>query len=247
MRSQFVALLLALLMLAGAGADSRSRAAAQAPDTLVVGKSTDILSGDPHQSGSSLAGEMVYVNLYDTLIVRDVDMRLKPGLATAWQRIDPTTWEFKLRRGVKFHNGEPFTAHAVKFSFDRGLDANSKWARRGVLRPIRSATVIDDYTVRLSTAQPWPLLLTAVARHGWIVPPKFVEKNGEQGLARRPTGTGPYRFVRWVKDERIELEANPDYWGGRPRIGRVVFRIFPNEAPRLAELLSGSVHLINLV
>ena len=82
--------------------------------------------------------------------------------------------------------------------------------------------------------------------YGMIVPPKLTE-SGEDALVRHPVGTGAYKFVRWVKDDRVELEANPDYWGGKPRIGRVTFRAIPNESARLAELLAGSVHLINTV
>jgi peptide/nickel transport system substrate-binding protein len=108
-------------------------------------------------------------------------------------------------------------------------------------------TVVDDATVRFTTERPWPLLPRFLGYYGMIVPPGLLAQNGEEALIRHPVGTGPYRFVRWVKDDRVELEANPDFWGGKPRISRVTFRAIPSESSRLAELLAGSVHLINLV
>jgi peptide/nickel transport system substrate-binding protein len=223
-----------------------SRAAAQVPDPLVVAQGVDMQTGDPHKTTLTHAVN-VLANLYDTLVWRDASLALKPGLALSWRAVDATTWEFKLRPGVKFHNGEPFNAHAVKFSFERMLDPKTRWPGTGALRLIKSITVVDDLTVRFVTERPWPLMPRFLGYYGAIVPPGYLAQQGEDALVRHPVGTGPYRFVRWVKDDRVELEANPDFWGGRPRVPRVVFRAIPSESSRLAELLAGSVHLINLV
>jgi peptide/nickel transport system substrate-binding protein len=234
----------ALLVVAGSG--PAPPAEAQTPDVLVVAQGVDMQTGDPHKTTLTHAVN-VLVNFYDTLVGRDASLALKPGLALSWRAVDATTWEFKLRQGVRFHNGEPFNAQAVKFSFERMLDPKTRWPGAGALKAIKSVTVVDDSTVRFATDRPWPLMPRYLGYYGMIVPPGYLAQNGEEALIRHPVGTGPYRFVRWVKDDRVELEANPDYWGGRPRISRVVFRAIPSESSRLAELLAGSVHLINLV
>jgi peptide/nickel transport system substrate-binding protein len=237
-------LALSLLLVVASGAGTAALAQAP-PDTLVVAQGPDMQTGDPHKTTLTHAVN-VLVNLYDTLVGRDANLALRPGLALSWRAVDPTTWEFKLRTGVKFHNGEPFNAQAVKSSFERMLNPATKWPGAGALRLIKAVNVVDDATVRFTTERPWPLLPRYLGYYGMIVPPALAASS-EEALIRHPVGTGPYKFVRWVKDDRVELEANPDYWGGKPRIGKLVFRAIPTESSRLAELLAGSVHLINTV
>jgi len=246
MMRTIVALGVAALLVVATGAGTVAPAQAQTPDPLVVAQGVDMQTGDPHKTTLTHAVN-VLANIYDTLIGRDASLTLKPGLALSWRAVDATTWEFKLRQGVKFHNGEPFNAQAVKFSFERMLDPKTRWPGAGALRLIKSVTVVDDATVRFTTERPWPLMPRFLGYYGAIVPPGYLAQNGEEALVRQPVGTGPYRFVRWVKDDRVELEANADFWGGKPRISRVTFRAIPSESSRLAELLAGSVHLINLV
>ncbi len=244
MRRKVVALCagVAVVLTVGAGAVTQ----AQTPRTLVVAQSADIDTLDPARS-TGLATVAVLANVYDTLVRRDAALHLKPGLALSWRAVDPTTWEFKLRKGVKFHDGEPFDAEAVKFSFDRMLDPQTHWAGAGALRLIKAVTVVDNDTVRITTSQPWPLLPRFLGYYGMIVPPGYLKQNGADALVRHAVGTGAYRFVSWAKDDRVELEANPDYWGGRPRISHVTFRVIPTDAPRVAELLAGSVQLAPLL
>jgi peptide/nickel transport system substrate-binding protein len=246
MMRSIVALCVAALLVVLPGSGAAPPAGAQSPDVLVIAQGVDMQTGDPHRTTLTHAVN-VLTNFYDTLIWRDANLGLKPGLALSWRAVDATTWEFKLRQGVKFHNGEPFNAQAVKFSFERMLDPKTKWPGAGALRLIKSVAVVDDSTVRFTTERPWPLLPRFLGYYGMIVPPGLLAQQGDEALIRHPVGTGPYRFVRWVKDDRVELEANGDFWGGKPRIGRVVFRAIPSESSRLAELLAGSVHLINIV
>ncbi|MBI4278553.1 MAG: hypothetical protein HY660_08865 [Armatimonadetes bacterium] len=246
MRGRWFVVLVFLGLVMNVGGGTHRQAAAQAPDAVVIAQSADIQTGDPHKTVAIHAYNAL-INVYDTLMARDADLRVKPGLALAWRAIEPTTWELDLRRGVRFHNGEPFNAQAVKFSLERALDPRTKWPGAGVLRPIKSVTVVNDHTLRIATERPWPFFPAHMAYYGWIVPPRHIERAGEEALARRPVGTGPYRFVRWIKDERVELEVNSGYWGRRPKIERVIIRAIPSESSRLAELLAGSVHLINIV
>src|SRR6516165_2853447 len=167
--------------------------------TLVVAQSADIESGDPAKN-TGLATIAVLTNIYDTLVRRDANLNLKPALALSWRAVDPTTWEFKLRKGVKFHDGEPFNAEAVKFSFDRMLDPKTRWPGAGSLQLIKAVTVVDEGTVRFTTSQPWPDMPRFLGYYGMIVPPGYLKQNGEDALVRHAVGTGPYRFVRWVKD-----------------------------------------------
>ena len=241
---KIVAVCAGVMLVLGVGSEAPTQA--QTSRTLVVAQGADIVTGDPAKS-TELATIAVLVNIYDTLVRRDAALTLKPGLALSWRPVDATTWEFKLRSGVKFHDGEPFNADAVKFSFDRMLDPKTHWPGAGSLQLIKAVTVVDESTVRFTTSRPWPDMPRFLGYYGMIMPPGYLKQNGEDALIRHPVGTGPYRFVRWVKDDRVEVEANPDYWGGRPRISRVVFRVIPTVAPRVAELLAGSVQLANLL
>ncbi|HLN11745.1 MAG TPA: ABC transporter substrate-binding protein [bacterium] len=239
-------LLCALIAWWGANAGGAALATAQTPNSLVIGESEDIHSGDPYKTGSILSYSML-INIYDPLVGTDVNLRPVPGLAVSWQVVGPMTWEFKLRHGVKFQDGETFDANAVKFSLDRARDPKTKWEAASALSPIDSVEVVDDSTVRIHTKYTWPLLPQYLAHYGWMEPPQYVQQNGEDALGRHPVGTGPYRFVNHMVDDHIEIEANPDYWGGKPKIDHVTFRAIPSEASRLAELLAGSVDLINLI
>src|SRR5262249_35844890 len=175
-----VSFYVAALLVVASGSASIPRARAQTPDTLVVAQGVDMQTGDPHKTTLTHAVN-VLVNLYDTLISRDVSLALKPGLALSWRAVDPTTWEFKLRQGVKFHNGEPFNAQAVKYSFERMQDPKTKWPGAASIRLIKSVTVVDDSTVRFTTERPWPLLPRYLGYYGMIVPPKLPER-GEDAL-----------------------------------------------------------------
>jgi peptide/nickel transport system substrate-binding protein len=241
---KIVAVCAGVMLVLAVGSEAPTQA--QMSRTLVVAQSADIATSDPAKN-TGLATIAVLANIYDTLVRRDAALNLKPGLALSWRPVDATTWEFKLRKGVKFHNGEPFNADAVKFSFDRMLDPKTRWPGAGSLQLIKAVTVVDEGTVRFTTSQPWPDMPRFLGYYGMIVPPGYLKQNGEDALIRQAVGTGPYRFVRWVKDDRVEVEANPDYWGGRPKISRVVFRVIPTDAPRVAELLAGSVQLANLL
>jgi peptide/nickel transport system substrate-binding protein len=187
-------------------------------------------------------------NVFDTLILRDRDMKLVPGLALEWKPIDETTWELKLRPGVKFHDGEAFDAAAVKFTFDRVLDPAAKSPTISYVRTIAGVDVIDPLTVRIRTNGPDPLLPTRLSRYpAYIVPPAYVQKVGAAEFARKPVGTGPYRLTEFVPDDHVTMVANPDYWRGKPEIDRVVWRPIPEATARIAALLSGEVQFIESV
>lgn len=184
-------------------------------------------------------------NIFDTLILRDEDMQLVPGLATEWTAVDDTTWEFTLREGVTFHNGEPFNAEAVKYTLDRVLDPDANAPTISYIRTIAGVEVVDDMTVRITTTAPDPLLPTRMSRYpAYIVPPGYVEEVGQEEFARNPVGTGPYRMTEFLPDEHVVMEANADYWRGAPSIDTVTWRVIPEDTARIAALISGEVDLV---
>src|SRR6266581_6170364 len=157
-------------------------------------------------------------HIYDRLLDRDPKtFKPVPMLATSYKIVNDTTWEFTLRKGVKFHNGEPFTAQSVKATLDYALDPASKshYATASYWGPLKEVQVVDDFTVRFLTKQPWPNLIDhASLTNLLIMPAKALKDLGPQKLAEKPIGTGPFKFVEWRRDERLVLERNPDYWGG---------------------------------
>jgi peptide/nickel transport system substrate-binding protein len=187
-------------------------------------------------------------HIYDRLLDRDPKtFRPTPMLATAWKVVNDTTWEFTLRQGVKFHNGEPFTAHAVKATIDYALDPATKshYAAAAYWRPVKEVQVVNDHTVRFVTDKPWPNLIDhASLTNALIMPAKALKELGPQKLAQAPIGTGPFRFVEWRRDERLVLERNPDYWQGPADAARVTFRFIPEFSARMAALLSGEIDIM---
>lgn len=246
--SWFVTLVSTLVMailLAGA-APAAAAAKAGAPKsggTLRVGVPLDPISLDPFYS-TSPSTRMVYMNIYDTLTVVDFDGQLRPSLAEKWERVADTKWRFYLRKGVKFHSGAPFTAAAVKATFDRNLDPKKPGRPATVLAPIKSTAVIDDFTVEFTTARPSALLPGLFSYHpGAIVDPSEVRKLGKD-FADTPSGTGPFKLESWNKGQSVVLGRNPDYWGGAPPLEKVQFKIIPDESTRVLAYESGEIDVL---
>jgi peptide/nickel transport system substrate-binding protein len=215
---------------------------------VTVAFASDTSTMDPHMHTERM-GIIVNQHMFDTLLTRDTKTwQPAPHLAEAIKAVNPTAWELKLRRGVKFHNGEPFTAEAVKFSFDRVLNPDQKSPIRGNFTWIKSVDVVDEATVRINTHKPYPLIheILTFGNFG-MVPPRYVKEKGDAHFARNPVGTGPYRFKEWRKGEQLVVEANEQYWKGAPAIQTITFRVIPETATQIAELLSGGVDIIRAV
>ena len=200
---------------------------------------------DPTMNLSSIRA-MVGVTMFDSLVGRDADNRIVPQLAESWRLVDDTTWQLKLRRRVVFHDGEPFNAEAVRFTFQRVLDPEQKSPNRANMAEIARVDVIDDYTVNLVTRQPYAPLINRLLDFP-MVPPRYAAEKGNQGMALRPVGTGPYRFVELVKDDRLVVEAFDRHWRGAPRIRRVVYKPIPEPFTRAAALRNNEVDLITTI
>ena len=199
---------------------------------LVVAQGGDIAWLDPHMSTSSNDIRISF-NIFDNLTSRRPDGKLVPGLATEWKLQGQQAWAFKLRSGVKWHNGDPFTSADAKFSIERTYDPAAKTRVSTVLTTIERIEAPDPTTLIIHTKKPDPLLPARLGFYaGQIVPKKYIESVGPEVFNQKPIGTGPVRFVSWTKDDKVVLEANADYWGGKPEFDRLIVRALPEMAPR---------------
>lgn len=196
---------------------------------------------DPHTHVRTWHESMMR-NCYECLVQMSKDLEsIEPQLAVSWERIDDLTMQFKLREGVKFHNGEDFDAEAVKFSIDRVLDPETGAPVRDTY-PLKSPEVVDKYTINIITERPTPHLLRLMSGfHTTIVPPKFATEKGLEGMATEASGTGPYRIVDYTPAEEVVFEANEAYWGGGPEVKRVVINFAGEASTRVAALLAGEI------
>ena len=247
-RIDVLAALLGALLVSGAPFASSQTASAQ-PKPVVVVQSGEAATLDWHMHCDKNAHEPDR-QIFDTLLRRNLKtLQLEGNLAESWRVVNDTTWQFKLKRNVKFHNGEPFDAEAVKFSVERMLNPKQAAPGRTSIATIDRVEVVDPYTVNIITKAPFPLLPVRMSPGHCgtvgIVPPKYLAQVGDAGFAVKPVGTGPFKFVEWIKDERLVLEANKDYHRGAPAIDRLVFRPVPELTTRVAALLSGQADLVS--
>ena len=210
--------------------------------SITIAQGVDATTLDPHMSHDTPTS-VVIGNIFDGLLQRSRTMELEPALAESYRQIDDLTWEFAIRDGVVFHNGEVFNAHAARYSLERVMDPNQKSPQASGLRSIEAIKAPDAKTLRIKTNAPNPLLPVRVGDIA-MVPPKYAQAVGAAGFATAPVGTGPYRLREWLKDEKIVLEANPEYFQGAPKIDEVIFRPIPETATRIAELKTGAVDVI---
>ena len=219
------------------------------PKPVVIVQSGEAATLDWHMHCDKNAHEPDR-QIFDTLLRRNLKtLQLEGNLAESWRTLTDTTWQFKLKRNVKFHNGEPFDAAAVKFSVERMLNPKQGAPGRTSIATIDHVDVIDASTVNVVTKAPFPLLPVRMSPGHCgtvgIVPPKYLAQVGDAGFAVKPVGTGPYKFVEWVKDDRLVLEANKDYHRGAPAIDRLIFRPVPELTTRVAALVSGQADLVS--
>ncbi len=215
-------------------------------DHLMVGLEDVVSTMDYYQTTARVAIICAYM-IWDPLVERDAATgKIKPHLVTSWKNINDLTWEFKLRPGVKFHNGNPLNAESIRYTIhERLLDPAQKSPVASGWKWVKKVEVVDDLTFRIITEKPYPLILE---RMNVLFPydPKWtkemVAKNGEAYLARNAMGTGPYKFVRFVEGDRMELVKNENYWKqGWPKFSKMTIRFIPESVTRLSELISGGL------
>jgi peptide/nickel transport system substrate-binding protein len=229
--------------------------AARGGGTLIVASTaSNIPQTDQCPTEGAEGFRFVGYMLFDALTSWDLTHEdrlapIGPGLAESWQVSpdDPTVWTFHLRRGVRFQDGTPFNADAVVFALDRVMNKEApQYSERqaacsaSYIAPLRDYAKVDDYTVRIGTKVPYSFLLYSLS--SILIPsPTAVLKEGTEQFVNAPVGSGPFKFVRQVERQLIEMEANPDYYRGRPKLDRLIVRPVPEAASRLAALRSGEV------
>src|SRR2546422_6723063 len=200
---------------------------------------------DPGEFRGLTAFWVLYA-IHDALVKPMPGNLMTPSLAESWTvSADQKVYEFKLREGLKFHNGDPFTAEDVKFSFHRAKGSKILHDK------VREVAVVDPYRVRFHLHEAWPDFMTfygtLVSGAGWVVPKKYVEKVGDDGFKKHPIGLGPYRFVSHTPGVELIMEANENYWRKMPSVKRLVFKSIPEATTRLAMLKRGEVDVAYLL
>ena len=211
--------------------------------TLTIGRPTDPVALDPALE-TTAPGAWVYFNILESLLVLDHNMNITYKLATDHKIISPEKVRFTLRKNVKFHDGTPFTAEAVKFTFEKAYKSQpqARWA--SLAGPVDRVEVIDEYTCDVITTEPYgPILRSMAMCYTGILSPTAVKKMGPD-FARSPVGTGPFKFKEWKTNDRITLVRNDDYWGPKTHLDQVVFRVIPEEGARTLALKTGEVDFI---
>ena len=203
----------------------------------------DPLRLDPHKLFSEKSYTIIH-QIFDSLVEFSPDGQIQPELATSWKRLEPTVMQFKLRKGVLFHNGEPFNAKAAKFTLDRYLDPKTAFPGIGFFNTVKEIEIVDNHTINIHTYHPDGILLNRLAGIIFIVPPKYYSQHDQAVLDANPVGTGPFKFKAWKKGHSIELVANPDYWDPNfPKSEGLVFKFIPVD-DQVNALLSGKIDIL---
>ncbi len=233
----------ALLLATGLPAAAQNK-----PRDINIGLQAAITSMDPHFHNLSPNNSMV-LHLFEPLIKRDENQKLVPGLAIAWKATDDLTWEFKLRKNVRFHDGSPFTAEDVAFTLKRAPNVpNSPSSFATFIKPIVDVKIVDPHTMVFKTATPHVLLPSDLASVMIISKLHGEKANTEDyNSGKAAIGTGPYKFVEYVPNQRVVVKANYGYWGGEEPWDKVTFKILTSPSGRVAALLSNGVEFIETV
>jgi peptide/nickel transport system substrate-binding protein len=245
--ARFRIVVLAILLLSPFAA---TRAAAAPEGTLTWGLHVTLVSKwlDPADTEAFINPFMVLYAVHDALVKPMPAGDNTPSLAESWTvSKDGLTYEFVLRKGVKFHNGDPLTAEDVKFSFDRYRGASAKLLKDRV----REVQIVDPGRIRFILKEPWPDFMvfygTSATGAAWIVPKKYVEKVGDDGFKAKPIGAGPYKVVSFTPGIELVMEAYEGYWRKVPSVKRLVFKSMPDESTRAAALKAGDVDIVYLL
>jgi len=219
------------------GADTTAPTVEGAEIVIAIGSEPSTLDPHTRDDGGERA---INDSIYERLLDRDTDGQLIPMLAADLPtQVDEVTWEMTIRDGVQFHNGTELTAEVVAASFDRLIGLGAESEQSGFFETIDRVEATGDMTIRVVTKEPDPVL---PSRLYWF---KVIDAGAVgEGFDTNPVGTGPYKFVSWNRGSSVELEANPDYWGGEPSISKVTFRFIEEAGTRLAGLISGEFDLI---
>lgn len=213
-------------------------ASAQGQSDITIGMQLEPPNLDPTGGAAAAIDEVVYANIFEGLTRYQADGSIAPGLAASWEISDDgLVYTFALRDGVTFHDGSAMTAEDVKFSLDRARAEDSTNAQKALFAGIADVSAVNDLTVQVTLSAPNGGFITNMA---WgdavIVAPESVDS-----AATNPVGTGPFKFSRWVQGDRIEIEANPDYWGEKPALSSATFKFISDPTAAFAAMMAGDI------
>ena len=214
---------------------------------ITIGLASEPTAMDPHFHNLG-PNNSLSTHIYDQLVLMDERQNLKPGLALSWKPLDDTTWEFKLRTGVKFHDGSPFTVDDVLFTFERAPNVEGSPSSFGTYTKGKTLVKVDDFTLHIKTERPYPLMPNDVSTIHIISRKNGTgAKTADYNSGKASIGTGPYKFKEYVPGDRIVLERNENYWGPKPVWTKVTFKPIKSGPSRVAALLAGDVDFIEQV
>ena len=214
-------------------------------EELRIGLASEATSIDPHFHNLTPNNQIAH-QIFGALIVQGPKQELNPGLAESWKPIDDLTWEFKLRKGVKFHDGSEFNADDVICSFKRAPDVPNSPGTFGLYTKGKTAVKVDDFTVHFKTEKPYPLMANDVSTVNIVSDTAGCNATTDDfNKGKAAIGTGPYKFVEYVPGDRIVLARNDDYYGNKPDFASVTFKPIKSSPARVAALLAGDVNMIN--
>jgi peptide/nickel transport system substrate-binding protein len=239
-RGRWLAVLVMVGSLVGAGISAEAK-------SLNFGLSGNPDSLDPHKTAGTLTFQTIK-SIYDTLVGPDMSGKIVPALAEKWEvSADELVWTFRLRKGVVFHNGDKFNSQDVKASFVRVMDKEIASPRASEFAAILSIDTPDEHTVIINLKEPAaPFLATLASGWGAILPQALIASGND--FTAKPVGTGPFKLKEWVRDNRIVLQKNPNYWmKGLPKLDQVVINIVPERAVQVQGLVSGQLHVSDII
>jgi peptide/nickel transport system substrate-binding protein len=256
MKKNWLALItiISVLLLAACGGGSASKSSSTGSsnssgekkdiESFTYASLTDAVGLSPIMTNDS-ASSNVTEHVYETLFKRNADNKIEPLLAESYENPDENTWVIKLKQGIKFHDGTPFNAEAVKYTFDKLRDPKTAAPRASLMAPVDTINVVDEYTVEIKTKNPYGPFLAALSHSNAAIVSPTADK--KQDLMKEPVGTGPFKFVSWTPGDQVVLEANSDYRDGAPAIKKLVFKVVPEVSTAISMLQAGEVQFIDSI
>lgn len=212
-------------------------------NSMIIVRQSDINGLDPHYSPDISVNNLIY----ETLVTRDKNMNIIPLLATKWEQLDDLTWKFELRQGVKFQDGTPFDANAVKKTFQRLLDPELAVPQANDFAMVKDVEVLDKYTVQFHFKYPFsPFLSILSSVEGSIISPKLLDLN-KKGELKQMVGTGPFALDSWKSNDQFVLVKNNQYWGNMPKLEKVTFKVVPETSTRISMVETGEADVAEQV
>ncbi|MFX3649465.1 MAG: glutathione ABC transporter substrate-binding protein [Paenibacillus sp.] len=226
-----------------AGGGAVSPGERQSGGTLVIARQSDANNLDPQYSSQINSMAVYHHKITEGLVLMDKNSKYQPLLATEWTQRNDTTWEFKLREGVSFHDGTPFNAEAVQKTFER-IPTTPK---AGMFSMIKEVKAVDEHTIQFILNYPYaPIMSLLASAEGNILSPTSIESAGTD-MVKEPVGTGPFVFESWTPGDKIVLAKNENYWGDKPNIDKVEFKTVPEDTTRLAMVETGEAQVAEQV